>query len=51
MLTFSGHGGDGFIYSEDEKNISINEIVAAFTPNSSNNPLTGIPRLFFFDTC
>ena len=51
VLTFSGHGGDGFIYSEDEKNISINDIVSILTPNSSDNPLTAIPRLFFFDTC
>ena len=52
VLAFSGHGGNGFVYSEDEKRISINEIVGVFcAPNSNDSSLTGIPRLFFFDTC
>ena len=51
VLTFSGHGGDGFIYSEDEKRVKVNDIVTAFTPPNCNNSLVGIPRLFFFDTC
>ena len=51
ILTYSGHGGDGFIYSEDEKRVNISKIVEALTPNSGNDSLTGIPRLFFFDTC
>ena len=51
VLTFSGHGGDGFIYSEDEKRIKVSDIVAAFTPPNCNNSFAGIPRLFFFDTC
>ena len=51
VLTFSGHGGDGFIYSEDEKRVNVNDIVAAFIPPNCNNSLAGIPRLFFFDTC
>ena len=51
VLTFSGHGGNGFINSEDEKRVNINDIVAAFTPPNCNNSLVSIPRLFFFDTC
>ena len=51
VLTFSGHGGDGFIYSEDEKGVKVNDIVAAFTPPNCNNSLVSMPRLFFFDTC
>lgn len=51
VLTFSGHGGDGFINSEDEKRVNINDVVTAFTPPNCNNYLVNIPRLFFFDTC
>ena len=51
VLTYSGHGGDGFINSEDEKRVKINDIVEAFTPPNCNNSLAAIPRLFFFDTC
>ena len=51
VFTFSGHGGDGFICSEDEKKIEVHHIVEALTPKDSSDPLVGIPRLFFFDTC
>ena len=51
VLSFSGHGGNGFIYSEDEKRVKINDIVSAFTPPNCNDCLAVIPRLFFFDTC
>jgi len=51
VLSFSGHGGDGFIYSEDEKKMKVNDIVAAFTVPNCNDCLAVIPRLFFFDTC
>ena len=51
VLTFSGHGGKGFVYSEDEKHVKISDIVAPFTPPNCNKHLASIPRLFFFDTC
>ena len=51
VLTFSGHGGKGFIYSEDEKRVKISDIVAAFAPPNCDKCLAGIPRLFFFDAC
>ena len=51
VLSFSGHGGDDFIYSEDEKRVKVNDIVAAFTPPNCNDCLAVIPRLFFFDAC
>ena len=51
VLSFSCHGGDGFIYSEDEKKVKVNDIVAVFTPPNCKDYLAVIPRLFFFDTC
>jgi len=51
VFAFSGHGGDGFVYSEDEKRIEIRNIVEVLTPKVNSDPLFGIPRLFFFDTC
>jgi len=51
VFAFSGHGGDGFVCSEDEKKIEVRTIVEALTPKNSKDPLVGIPRLFFFDTC
>ena len=51
VLTFSGHGGKGFIYSEEEKRVKISDIVAAFVPPNCNKHLSGIPRLFFIDAC
>ena len=51
VFTFSGHGGYGFIYSEDERKIEVHNIVNMLTPKDSSDPLVGIPRLFFFDTC
>ena len=51
MLTFSGHGGKGFVYSEDEKHVKISDIIAAFAPPNCNSHLAGIPQLFFFDAC
>ena len=51
VLTFSGHGGDGFIFCDDGKIITISEIVAEISPKSDNHSLAGIPRLFFFDGC
>ena len=51
VLTFSGHGDKGFIYSEDEKRVKISDIVAAFVPPNCDKCLAGIPRLFFFDVC
>ena len=49
VLTFSGHGGKGYIYSEDERCVQISDIVAAFAPPNCNKHLSGIPRLFFID--
>ena len=51
VLTFSGHGGKGFIYSEDEKCVKISDIVAPFASSNCDKCLAGIPRLFFFDAC
>ncbi|XP_065884484.1 uncharacterized protein [Dysidea avara] len=51
VFAFSGHGGDGFVCSEDEKKIEVSKIVDGLTPKASSGPLVGIPRLFFFDTC
>ena len=51
VLTFSGHGGKGFIYSEDERHVKISDIVAAFVPPNCDKHLSGIPRLFFIDAC
>ncbi|XP_065885155.1 uncharacterized protein [Dysidea avara] len=51
VFAFSGHGGDGFVCSEDEKKIEVSSIVDVLTPKASSDPLVGIPRLFFFDTC
>ena len=51
VLTFSGHGGRGFVYSEDEKHVNISDIVAAFAPPNCHKHLAGIPRVFFFDAC
>ena len=51
VFAFSGHGGDGFVCSEDEKKIKVSNIVDGLTPKASSDPLVGIPRLFFFDTC
>ena len=46
VLTFSGHGGKAFVYSEDEKHVKISDIVAPFTPPNCNKHLAGIPRIF-----
>ena len=43
VLTFSGHGGKGFVYSEDEKHVKISDIVAAFASPNCNKHLAGIP--------
>jgi len=51
VLSFSGHGVDGFICSEDERRVKVSDIVEVLTPKSSNDSLVGIPRLFFFDVC
>ena len=51
VLSFSGHGGNGFISSEDEKEIKLNDIFVAFTSPNCHNCLAVIPKLFFFDTC
>jgi len=51
VFAFSGHGGDGFVCSEDERKIEVRSIVEALTPKSGSDPLAGISRLFFFDTC
>ena len=50
VLSFSGHGGDGFITLEDEKDIKLNNIFLFFTPPNCYNRLAVIPQLFFFDT-
>ena len=43
VLTFSGYGGKGFVYSEDEKHVKISDIVAAFASPNCNKHLAGIP--------
>ena len=48
MFAFCGHGGDDFIYCEDEKCIKFSEIVKV-TGISNFSSLENIPRLFFFD--
>jgi len=50
VLTFSGHGGDGFVCSEDGRSMKINDIVELFSPTNIKS-LAGVPRLFFFDAC
>ena len=46
VLTFCGHGGKGFVYSEDEKHVKISDIVAPFAPPNCNSHLAGIPQMF-----
>ena len=50
VLTFSGHGGDGFVCCEDGRPMKISDIVTLFSP-TDNKSLAGVPRLFFFDAC
>ena len=45
VFAFSGHGGDGFIYCEDEERVKFSNIIKTI----SNDSLSNVPRLFFFN--
>ena len=46
VFTFCGHGGDDFVYCEDEKCIKFSDIIKFISNYTS---LKSVPRLFFFD--
>ena len=46
VFIFCGHGGEDFVYCEDEKCIKFSDIIEFV---SNYTPLKNVPRLFFFD--
>ena len=46
VFVFCGHGGDDFVYCEDEKCIKFSDIIEYI---SNYTYLRNVPRLFFFD--
>merc|ERR1712048_206055 len=50
ILVYSGHGGNGCVWSSDVKKVQINDLHSKFS-GAWKGKVTTIPRLFIMDCC
>jgi len=51
VVTFSGHGGDGVLLSQDLQKIKVEDIINQLKPDGKNPTLGNTVRICFFDAC
>lgn len=52
VLSFSGHGNTGVLKSQDNKEVSIDDIITMFKPADAKNSTLGrMVKIYFFDSC